>query len=206
MSEQVETERAAIVRSMLDRLREEGVELSHETIGSRLEAGFPAFRYSAELDDYTRHLAPIVETTDTIEPAADVMMDSQAILDQQRVLELKIGELRSRITILTRDRTVARSELSQAILALTNKMPRQTDAGLRRDFLAASLAERQHKKEVGASHIPSGATANSVVDKTAAYSGNSAGDASDFVRRNFRGGGFRRGGATRQSLKVPSQR
>jgi hypothetical protein len=190
MDEQIEMERAEIVAAELHLMQSEGIEPAHDVIWSRLEAKFSGFQYEIDRDSYERFL-PIAGEMDTAEPAdtaaaepatdrsamtADLLpVDADALRALLDDLSQQAGELRAKVFAATEARQAARADLAAAIGALISKQPRMTDADLRREFLAASAAERAQAKRDGRS-APVHAAGPSTLDRNASWarSGNFA--------------------------------
>jgi hypothetical protein len=196
----IEAEREAMVRAVVEKLSAAGAEISHGAMAVWLP---PDFNYDPVLDDYTKYLAgadaaPIAEAMDT-EPSDDAEQ-LRARADQAASAA---SALRSRITILTRERTAARSELSLAIAALTSRIPRTTPSELARSFCESEALLRQQNKD--RDREPDQRVNRSRVDATAAYS--HGGTADDFARKQMQTG-YRRGGspASRKGARLPSER
>jgi hypothetical protein len=203
--QRVEAERREIIARVVAAMVREGVEINHTTVAARIEAGYPGFDYSvADGDNYlTAKPEPIKLSEMDIAPEPPVepkpvpapatvaeIGDSDSALDRLVTLNQKAAELRASLNVLARQRLAVRERLGLAVQALANRQKPLSPADLTRQYLAASLAERAARAD-GTRVEPVKVFGRSVIDRQAGYS--IGGNASDHVRRQMRGGGYRRG-------------
>jgi hypothetical protein len=209
----IEAERRGIVQAILGKLHAEGVEVNHLTVGERCERDFPSFEYDCELDDYrlldstepvTAEMAAkeAADTASTDHAKRVVLEDGESLREKYRALDQDIANLRARIASLTAARQQARGRLADAIQLLTKRIPRLTPEQNTRQFLAASVRERELKALQGREDEPAGARGRSKLDRNAAWS-----RSGDPAERRLQTG-HRRGSlpASARGMRIPSER
>jgi hypothetical protein len=180
----VEAERREIVSAVVSAMEGEGLLLSHRTVAKRIDAKFPGFAYSDELDNYTDHVTTGMVEVESEDDAPE------AVRQRLELLQRHAGELRALIYTLTNQRTKARENVGHQLASLNAGRPRVTQQMLIRENLARSLAQRQAIHD-GRAAPAKRRPGRSAVDLAAAFS--HGGTAADFARKTARGEGFRRG-------------
>jgi hypothetical protein len=194
MNKQIEQERAEIVRVAAAKMRADGLQVSRASLAEFIERDYVGFGLNNDDD------IPDV----TVAKEADVPsspLDRQALLARSLELDQACATIRVKIEVLLTQRAKARAVLAAAIGSWTSGLPAVSAESVTREFLAASVAERQQAKESGRSVHPSGAFGRSKLDRSAAYA-----RSGDPAERRLQVG-HSRGAypASARGRKVPSQ-
>jgi hypothetical protein len=172
-------ERFQMLRAAVAALIAEGVEVSHETLVTRLPADFDLSTDST--DPWQRIAAGVIGTTDTTESAdaADAAQDDPETLRSNVVrLEQQVAEIRADLQVLTRNLLHARADFASSIQAYRLQIPSLTPEQNARQFIADSIRQRAE----GNPRRPE-PHARSHIDACGAWA--SVGDADTFVRKQL---------------------
>jgi hypothetical protein len=208
-------ERVAMIRTAIAEIVKDGLPISIAAVTERVPKNF---KLDPDLDFLSDLAAAEIGTTAKMaakdNPDGAAVESADTLREKGRALDLETSAIRSELYGLRNQLQLAKKKLGDCIHAFTSGFgPRVSQAENVRNELAASLAERAANAR-GENLPPATNPGPSVLDRSAHFQGSQSGhhDASDFVRKGFTGGGFRRNAypQSRQNaatrLKIPSAR
>jgi hypothetical protein len=183
---QIEEARDAMVALVTAQLIQEQQPLNHATVARRLPQDFA---YDTVKDSFERFV-PKAEPEPV--PVADISapVDTRDSLHvAAHEIEQQLFDARGQLAAATTARQLARATVARCLSSFENggRAP-VTDAQLRRDYLAASVLEREQAKTNGSLRIPSGGASKFPIDnQRAAWGATPEG----FVAKNMQVGNRR---------------